>query len=54
VLIAQIAGRVARHHNDGIGIEFVGQKSPPNRCLFLTSTSCAANLPRAAKFLQKR
>jgi hypothetical protein len=25
VLIAQIAGRVARHHPDGIGIEFVGQ-----------------------------
>ena len=26
VLIAQIAGRVARHHGDGIGIEFVGQE----------------------------
>jgi hypothetical protein len=26
VLIAQIAGRVARHHVDGIGIEFVGQE----------------------------
>ena len=26
VLIAQIAGRVARHHTDGIGIEFVGQE----------------------------
>jgi len=25
VLIAQIAGRVARHHTDGIGIEFIGQ-----------------------------
>ena len=25
VLIAQIAGRVARHHADGIGIEFIGQ-----------------------------
>ncbi len=25
VLIAQIAGRVARHHGDGVGIEFVGQ-----------------------------
>ena len=25
VLIAQIAGRVARHHGDGIGIEFLGQ-----------------------------
>jgi hypothetical protein len=25
VLIAQVAGRVARHHADGIGIEFVGQ-----------------------------
>lgn len=24
VLIGQMAGRVARHHNDGIGIEFVG------------------------------
>jgi hypothetical protein len=26
VLIAQVAGRVARHHADGIGIEFVGQE----------------------------
>jgi hypothetical protein len=26
VLIAQIAGRVARHHADGIGIEFIGQE----------------------------
>ena len=26
VLIAQIAGRVARHHANGIGIEFVGQE----------------------------
>ena len=26
VLIAQIAGKVARHHADGIGIEFVGQE----------------------------
>jgi hypothetical protein len=26
VLIAQIAGRVARHHGDGIGIEFLGQE----------------------------
>jgi hypothetical protein len=26
VLIAQIAGRVARHHTDGIGIQFVGQE----------------------------
>ncbi|HEX3753869.1 MAG TPA: PilZ domain-containing protein [Rhizomicrobium sp.] len=25
VLIAQIAGRVARHHEHGIGIEFIGQ-----------------------------
>jgi hypothetical protein len=25
VLIAQIAGRIARHHGDGIGIEFVGR-----------------------------
>ena len=28
VLIAQIAGRVARHHVDGIGIEFVGLERP--------------------------
>src|SRR5579883_2764578 len=28
VLIAQVAGRVARHHADGIGIEFVGQERP--------------------------
>lgn len=28
VLIAQIAGRIARHHADGIGIEFVGQDKP--------------------------
>ena len=26
VLIAQIAGRVVRHHDDGIGIQFVGQE----------------------------
>jgi hypothetical protein len=26
VLIAQIAGRVARHHGDGVGIEFVGRE----------------------------
>jgi hypothetical protein len=26
VLIAQMAGRVARHHEDGIGVEFVGQE----------------------------
>src|SRR5579863_1102310 len=26
VLIAQIAGRVARHHDDGIGIQFIGQE----------------------------
>ncbi len=25
VLIAQIAGRIARHHGDGVGIEFVGR-----------------------------
>ena len=39
VLIAQVAGRVARHHEDGIGIEFVGQEknaqaaveTPPHR-----------------------
>jgi hypothetical protein len=30
VLIAQIAGRVARHHTDGIGIEFVGQERHPS------------------------
>jgi hypothetical protein len=28
VLIAQVAGRVARHHADGIGIQFVGQEKP--------------------------
>ncbi len=28
VLIAQIAGKVARHHADGIGIQFVGQDKP--------------------------
>jgi hypothetical protein len=28
VLIAQIAGRVVRHHADGIGIEFVGNEKP--------------------------
>ena len=28
VLIAQIAGRVARHHADGIAIEFVGNEKP--------------------------
>jgi PilZ domain len=26
VLIAQVAGRVARHHADGVGIEFIGQE----------------------------
>jgi hypothetical protein len=26
VLIAQIAGRIVRHHTDGIGIQFVGQE----------------------------
>jgi hypothetical protein len=26
VLIAQMAGRIARHHEQGIGIEFVGQE----------------------------
>ena len=26
VLIAQIAGRIARHHGDGVGIEFLGQE----------------------------
>ena len=29
VLIAQMAGRVARHHEHGIGIEFVGQEKAP-------------------------
>jgi len=28
VLIAEIAGRVARHHEDGIGIDFVGNEKP--------------------------
>ncbi len=27
VLIGQLAGRVARHHGDGIGIQFVGLTS---------------------------
>jgi hypothetical protein len=27
VLIAQIAGRIARHHEQGVGIEFVGRES---------------------------
>ncbi len=27
VLIAQMAGRVARHHDKGIDIEFVGQQA---------------------------
>ena len=26
VLIAQMAGRVARHHDQGVGIEFVGME----------------------------
>lgn len=30
VLIAQMAGRVARHHEQGVGIEFVGQEKAPN------------------------
>jgi PilZ domain len=30
VLIAQMAGRVARHHEHGIGIEFVGQDKSAN------------------------
>lgn len=29
VLIAQMAGRIARHHDQGIGIEYVGQDSKP-------------------------
>src|ERR1700759_4911274 len=34
VLIAQVAGRVARHHSDGIGIEFVGQeRHPPEQAI---------------------
>jgi hypothetical protein len=28
VLIAQVAGRVSRHHADGIGIEFLGNEKP--------------------------
>jgi len=31
VLIAQIAGRVVRHHADGIGSEFVGQEKSADR-----------------------
>jgi hypothetical protein len=31
VLIAQIAGRVTRHHPDGIGIEFVGNEKPQSK-----------------------
>jgi hypothetical protein len=31
VLIAQIAGRVVRHHPDGIGIEFVGNEKPQSQ-----------------------
>ena len=30
VLIAQMAGRIARHHEQGIGIEFVGQEKTQN------------------------
>ena len=30
VLIAQMAGRIARHHEHGIGIEFVGQEKAPH------------------------
>ncbi len=30
VLIGQLAGRVARHHNDGIGIQFVGLTEKPS------------------------
>ena len=37
VLIAQIAGRVARHHADGIGIEFVGQERHPSRARAVNS-----------------
>jgi len=28
VLIGQMAGRVARHHDEGVGIEFVGSALP--------------------------
>jgi hypothetical protein len=30
VLIAQMAGRIARHHEQGIGIEFIGQEKLPH------------------------
>jgi hypothetical protein len=30
VLIAQMAGRIARHHEHGIGIEFIGQEKIPH------------------------
>jgi hypothetical protein len=30
VLIAQMAGRIARHHEQGVGIEFVGQERTPH------------------------
>jgi hypothetical protein len=30
VLIAQMAGRIARHHDHGIGIEFIGQEKIPH------------------------
>ena len=33
VLIAQIAGRVARHHDDGVGIQFVGRQHEDARLL---------------------
>jgi len=31
VLIAQIAGRVARHNADGISIDFVGNEKPQSQ-----------------------
>jgi len=39
VLIGQMAGRIARHHDDGIGIEFVGQ----------TAAERASNSPERLK-----
>jgi hypothetical protein len=41
VLIAQMAGKVARHHPDGIGIEFVGQEKS-------TDTAMNINMVRQA------
>jgi hypothetical protein len=33
VLIAQIAGRIARHHEHGVGIEFIGQDKSPSEAM---------------------